>query len=150
MKLMNPAVCAKAPSKEEAGTKASSAASASSDIQAAGPQDHVWGDSILKSTQTDERAAKRAKKEKRIADLKRSENIAAQGAANLRRWEDCSYYSEMTGQVFARLLELKPVERRGRELYDRESIRHDRRACKAQDRPRRQELPDGIGQRKLH
>ena len=90
---------AKAPRKEEAGTKASSSASASTDVQAAGPQDHVWGDSILKTTQTDERAAKRAKKDKRIADLKRSENIAAQGAANLRRWEDCSYYSEMTGEV---------------------------------------------------
>ncbi|CAE7666482.1 unnamed protein product [Symbiodinium sp. KB8] len=90
---------AKAPRKEEAGTQASSSASASADIQAAGPQEHVWGDSILKTTQSDERAAKRAKKDKRLADLARSEQIAAQGAANLRRWEDCSYYSEMTGTV---------------------------------------------------
>ena len=89
----------KAPRKEEAGTKASSSASASTDVQAASPQEHVWGDSILKTTQTDERAAKRAKKDQRIADLKRSENIAAQGAANLRRWEDCSYFSDMTGAV---------------------------------------------------
>ena len=89
----------KAPRKEEAGTKASSAASASTDVQAISPQEHVWGGSILKTTQTDERAAKRAKKDKRIADLKRPENIAAQGAANLRRWEDCIYYAEMTGEV---------------------------------------------------
>ena len=140
----------KAPRKEEAGTKASSAASASTDVQAISPQEHVWGGSILKTTQTDERAAKRAKKDKRIADLKRPENIAAQGAANLRRWEDCIYYAGDDRRGIARLLELKPVERRGRELHDRESIRHDRRPCEAQDRPRRQELPDGVDQGELH
>ena len=141
----------KAPRKEEAGTQASSSASASADVQAASPQEHEWGDSILNTTQTDERAAKRARKEKRIADLKRSENIAAQGAANLRRWEDCSYYSEMTGTVLHDYWNSSPSKDEAENyLIVSKSVRHDRRPSKTQDRPRRPELPDGPHQRQLH
>ncbi|CAE7208989.1 unnamed protein product [Symbiodinium microadriaticum] len=46
----------------------------------------------------EERAAKRARKEKRLADLARSEDIDAKGAANLRRYNDClDDFAEMTG-----------------------------------------------------
>ena len=50
-------------------------------ITAAGPQEHIWGDSILKTSGSDERAAKRARKDERLAALARNEVIAAQGAA---------------------------------------------------------------------
>ena len=60
---------------------------------------HIWGDSILKTSGSEERAAKRARKDERLAEVARNEVIAAQGAANMRRWKDCLDFTEMTGVV---------------------------------------------------
>ncbi|OLP98785.1 hypothetical protein AK812_SmicGene18734 [Symbiodinium microadriaticum] len=88
-----------APLNEEAATAPESSHRAGAGITAAGPQEHIWGDSILKTSGSDESAAKRARKDERLAALARNEVVAAQGAANMRRWQDCLDFAEMTGTV---------------------------------------------------
>ena len=90
---------ANAPLNEEADAAPESPHRAGADITAAGPKDHIWGDSILKTSGSEERAAKRARKDERLAEVARNEVIAAQGAANMRRWKDCLDFTEMTGVV---------------------------------------------------
>ena len=90
---------ANAPLNEEADVAPESPHRAGADITAAGPKDHIWGDSILKTSGSEERAAKRARKDERLAEVARNEVIAAQGAANMRRWQDCLDFAEMTGVV---------------------------------------------------
>ncbi|CAE7746523.1 unnamed protein product, partial [Symbiodinium microadriaticum] len=88
-----------APLNEEAATAPESSHRTGAGIAAAGPQEHIWGDSILKTSGSDERAAKRARKDERLAAIARNEVVAAQGAANMRRWQDCLDFAEMTGTV---------------------------------------------------
>ena len=90
---------ANAPLNEEADVAPESPHRPGADITAAGPKDHIWGDSILKTSGSEERAAKRARKDERLAEVARNEVIAAQGAANMRRWQDCLDFAEMTGVV---------------------------------------------------
>ena len=90
---------ANAPLNEEADVALESPRRPGADITAAGPKEHIWGDSILKTSGSEERAAKRARKDERLAEVARNEVIAAQGAANMRRWQDCLDFAEMTGVV---------------------------------------------------
>ncbi|OLP86179.1 hypothetical protein AK812_SmicGene32747 [Symbiodinium microadriaticum] len=60
-------------------------------------QESIWGGSILLDRGSAEREAKWALKDERLVKLDCNRINAAKGAANMRQYEDCWYFSEMLG-----------------------------------------------------
>ncbi|CAE7261509.1 unnamed protein product, partial [Symbiodinium sp. KB8] len=60
-------------------------------------EESIWGGSILLDRGSAEREAKWALKDERLVKLDCNRINAAKGAANMRQYEDCWYFSEMLG-----------------------------------------------------